>query len=329
MAENWSLYVAFSELLQNEFQILRDTILPSDGDYRRFRKTVVNLVLATDIASPERTQIRKSKWKEAFGDPFETVERKLRDHHRRQSIGVSRRGSLVSTVSALSVSLEDEESISGTPEHSDDDDLGINRIKECLPAAEARKLERRISLTSANTATSKYRQRLGILRTVDLSGETLETFSKRGGSGSSFHQSFASMSLTTDGPSPEDDGRNELKATVVMETIISAADVAQNLQGWEHMVKWSGKLFVELRRAYAANRGPNPEENWFENQIGFLESYLLPLTRRLEDTNVFGEAQGRDFQDIVEANRNRWLTHGFDETQKIIDEGVRRYPMRR
>jgi len=77
MAENWSLYVAFSEFLQDEFKDLRKTILPKVEDYRRFRTVIVNLVLATDIASPERTQIGKSKWKEAFGDPFETVERKM------------------------------------------------------------------------------------------------------------------------------------------------------------------------------------------------------------------------------------------------------------
>lgn len=77
VAENWSLYVAFAELLQDEFKSLRTAIFREDGggdqyDYRRFRKLVINLVLTTDIASPERTQIGKSKWKEAFGDPFES-----------------------------------------------------------------------------------------------------------------------------------------------------------------------------------------------------------------------------------------------------------------
>ncbi len=52
IAENWSIYVAFSELLQDEFQSVRNVIFPEKDEYFRFRKIVVNLVLTTDIASP-------------------------------------------------------------------------------------------------------------------------------------------------------------------------------------------------------------------------------------------------------------------------------------
>jgi hypothetical protein len=45
--------------------------------------TVVNLVLNTDIASPERTQLAKSKFKEAFGERVKrTSAKKTRDDHR-------------------------------------------------------------------------------------------------------------------------------------------------------------------------------------------------------------------------------------------------------
>ena len=52
IAENWSIYVAFSELLQDEFQTVRKVVFPDKDEYFRFRKIVVNLVLTTDIASP-------------------------------------------------------------------------------------------------------------------------------------------------------------------------------------------------------------------------------------------------------------------------------------
>lgn len=86
VAEQRSLAVAFTTLNQPEYEELRDVIFKSiqkhgktdassevapftDGDdFFRFRKLVIGLVLATDIASPERTQIVKSKWKEAFGE---------------------------------------------------------------------------------------------------------------------------------------------------------------------------------------------------------------------------------------------------------------------
>lgn len=112
-----------------------------------------------------------------------------------------------------------------------------------------------------------------------------------------------------------------------METLMTAADVAHNLQGWDHMVKWSGRLYMELRSAYQTERGADPQHRWFENQIGFLESYLLPLAHKLEDTGVFGDDVGTVFARIVESNRDRWLTEGYDETQTVIGDGAKRYPI--
>eukprot|EP00580_Thalassiosira_gravida_P018194 CAMPEP_0201658298 /NCGR_PEP_ID=MMETSP0494-20130426/1233_1 /ASSEMBLY_ACC=CAM_ASM_000839 /TAXON_ID=420259 /ORGANISM="Thalassiosira gravida, Strain GMp14c1" /LENGTH=499 /DNA_ID=CAMNT_0048135269 /DNA_START=33 /DNA_END=1528 /DNA_ORIENTATION=+ len=51
-------------------------IMLGNEDFFKFRKLVIDLVLVTDIASPERTQIVKSKWKEAFGEVI--VAEKLR-----------------------------------------------------------------------------------------------------------------------------------------------------------------------------------------------------------------------------------------------------------
>ena len=83
VAEQNSLAVAFTTLKEPQYAELREVmfkslhnntntdtrpVLPNSDDFFRFRKLVIDLVLATDIASPERTQIVKSKWKEAFGE---------------------------------------------------------------------------------------------------------------------------------------------------------------------------------------------------------------------------------------------------------------------
>jgi hypothetical protein len=378
IAENWSLYIAFSELLQDEFKSLREVMFGTGAsigtNYSHFRRTVVNLVLNTDIASPERTQISKSKWKEAFGDPYETVERKIRAEARRMSLGMSltgqdlqiskqgRRGSNYSEISGedhTHTGKGEDDSLSGTPENSVHQEE--NAVIQEAPAApvvepigsqsmhvypDPQEMERsmsmsmsqhghnpstkfgrrfssasrRMSATSQNTA--KYRVRLGILRTVDLSGETIETYSRASIGATSVVSAERLNSVDVDMDEPD-----ELKMTVVMETIMTAADVAHNLQGWHHMVKWSGRLYMELRRAYQAKRGFDPQYRWFENQIGFLESYLLPLAHRLEDTGVFGPKVGPAFARIVEENRDRWLTQGYDETQKVIEEGATLYPV--
>jgi hypothetical protein len=85
-------------------------------------------------------------------------------------------------------------------------------------------------------------------------------------------------------------------------------------------------LYLELRRAYVAQRGIDPQEKWFENQIGFLESYLLPLARRMEDMGVFSDDVAQMFSATVEANRDRWLREGFDEAKAAIAKGKELYP---
>ena len=91
------------------------------------------------------------------------------------------------------------------------------------------------------------------------------------------------------------------------------------------MVVWSGRLYFELRRAFVLGRGTDPEANWFKNQIGFLECYLLPLAQRLEDTGVFGEQMGQLFAQIVESNRDMWLVEGQEVTDAIVATGAETY----
>ena len=69
IAEQRSLFLGFNELLKPDYEHLRTVMFPftfgGDG-YRRFRTAVTSLVLATDIASPDRGDIVKKKWAEAF-----------------------------------------------------------------------------------------------------------------------------------------------------------------------------------------------------------------------------------------------------------------------
>lgn len=366
--------------------------------YKFFRRTVVSLVLQTDIASPDRTQISKSKWKEAFGDTHETVEAKIRSRMRRMSMqgkdinvdsqrsaarrftGESAYSEITFQQSAAAGSAagsaaptggQDADSPSGTPDNSfheetnqsgegvgpiletpadpssvgesvgeeksvrsqqqrqmsreegrslDGGRLSLNDLLSTTSHSVRAKFDRRQSISSA--VSGRFRHRLGILRTIDLSGEALETYSRHE---SAVFSSHSSVVYTV--ADEEMDEPDELKSIVVLETIMTAADVAHNLQSWDHMVKWSGRLYNELRKAHVEDRGPDVSRNWFENQIGFLESYLLPLARRLEDTGVFGDEVGAMFSRIVEDNRDRWLTEGYEISQQTIAEGTKKFPL--
>lgn len=138
-------------------------------------------------------------------------------------------------------------SYSITPENSEREQdtapqlIASKLIKDLDPSQKA-KFERRMSATSMQSSASRYRQRLGILRTVDLSGETIETYQRRGSMASSTH---ASITLSRSGGGFGEsfttelaDEPDELKASVVMDTLLTAADVAHNLQGWDQMVRY-------------------------------------------------------------------------------------------
>lgn len=394
IAENESLFLAFSELLKSpEYDQLRITIFPQSEDYRRFRQAAINLVLATDIASPERSQLGKSKWKEAFGDPYETVERKVLKQLKRRASASStgggsvdapvaapistprnkanRRLSTQSIMSELSLDdrpikerpgkegdLDDDSSVSlsdsdydeaaqmqdsvemplkdtATPTSTKMRKLKVGSVDggasvSSGPISEAPtnmsglalKFHRRLSSAGVNLNTHRS-TRLGLLRTVDLSGESIEAYGKMAGRTSATGADTVSpQEMKLGPPEPIDD----LRESVVMETILKAADVAHNLQGFDQMCKWSDKLYLELRRAYIQGRGDCPQNGWFNNQIGFLDFYLLPLARKLDDMGVFRDDIGATFAANVENNRERWTREGMNVTSKIIMEGEKIYP---
>jgi hypothetical protein len=108
--------------------------------------------------------------------------------------------------------------------------------------------------------------------------------------------------------------------SVIMEHIIRSSDIGANMQSFEHMEEWSRRLFFELKASYHEGRGDDPQNGWYDNQITFLDSYILPLARRLEDTGIFGDETGRMFADIVLDNRDKWVTDGRACTSHVIQE---------
>ncbi|KAL3943527.1 MAG: hypothetical protein SGBAC_002384 [Bacillariaceae sp.] len=488
IAEQNSLCYSFSELLKPRYKEFREAVFPHDQDYRRFRKAVVNLVLCTDIADPERSQLTKSKWKEAFGDPYETIERKVRRAMKtgpllrtnaRTPQRASRRMSTQSIMSDLSFdshanklkgkdlqTLSDDSSVSLSPdEHSSDEEdngkdsnlkeavekdsdeeeedgeeIELNDAQEAVnkrprsastsePAIKTRPRSASTSVDSTGNSTAsgpvkipskasqfqvfhvplsatgipmspkqtrtrnrvrrvasdqgpalappplsgamrqrrsndstssieerrmtemanRYRRRLsedggddskrkykrlGLLRTVDLTGEQIDNYRtpRRGSAVSSVplkHKTVQPSSKSASAAAAKgktSEELNELREMVVMETILLACDVAHNLQGWEQMAKWSNKLYLELRKAHVMGRGVDPTDGWYNNQIGFLEAYLLPLARRLDDTGVFGTGRGGIFASTVLVNRERWGHEGMSLTANVIRKGIEQFP---
>ena len=69
-----------------------------------------------------------------------------------------------------------------------------------------------------------------------------------------------------------------LKATVVLEQIVLASDVAHTMQHWLTYVKWNERLYKEMWAAYSAGRAEkDPTEGWYKGEIGFFDGYIIPL----------------------------------------------------
>lgn len=66
VAEQHSIAVAFSVLSESCFNELRRAIYSTQEECDQFRDLVIDLILCTDISSPERMALGKSKWNIAF-----------------------------------------------------------------------------------------------------------------------------------------------------------------------------------------------------------------------------------------------------------------------
>ena len=109
------------------------------------------------------------------------------------------------------------------------------------------------------------------------------------------------------------------KATIVMEHLIQASDVAHTMQHWHIYRKWNQRLFLEMYKAYAEGRAEkDPSENWFEGEKGFFDFYIIPLAKKLKDCGVFGVSSDEDLQ-YAKQNRKEWELKGMQVTEEMLD----------
>mmetsp|Transcript_41451 Transcript_41451/g.60641 ORF Transcript_41451/g.60641 Transcript_41451/m.60641 type:complete len:333 (-) Transcript_41451:133-1131(-) len=156
-----------------------------------------------------------------------------------------------------------------------------------------------------------YDFRLGIRRALDFAGNAVEAFQNN----ESFKKKLSHKFEKIDFDEP-----NELRASVVLEQLMKAADVAALLQGFGNIKKWSSRLWVELKTSHVAGRGDDPTPNWYDGQIVFLDCYALPLAKRLADTGVFPKDIELLFEENVKNNRSIWLDDGEEITDKLIND---------
>ncbi|CAB9522519.1 Receptor-type guanylate cyclase gcy [Seminavis robusta] len=115
------------------------------------------------------------------------------------------------------------------------------------------------------------------------------------------------------------------KATIVIEHLIQAADVAHMSQHWMIYRKWNERLFREIYKAYREGRAENnPADGWYKGEIGFFDFYIIPLSQKLSDCGVFGPTSAENLN-YARNNRNMWVKEGEAITAEMLAKVEQEY----
>jgi len=120
----------------------------------------------------------------------------------------------------------------------------------------------------------------------------------------------------------QEDARTAInrKATIVIEHLIQASDVAHTMQHWHVYTKWNEKLFEEMYGAYKSGRSEtDPSVNWYQGEIGFLDNYVIPLAKKLKNCGVFGVSSD-EYLDYAQKNRREWAAQGKDLVASYLEK---------
>lgn len=116
------------------------------------------------------------------------------------------------------------------------------------------------------------------------------------------------------------------KATIVIEHIIQASDVAHTMQHWHVYSKWNERLYAEMFTAFCMGRSnKDPTQGWYEGELWFFDNYVIPLAHKLKECGVFGVSSD-EYLNYALANRSEWEKKGkvivasnFERYKKALD----------
>jgi len=108
------------------------------------------------------------------------------------------------------------------------------------------------------------------------------------------------------------------KATIVIEHLIQASDVAHTMQHWHIYRKWNERFFNECYAAYQEGRAEkDPTDGWYQGELGFFDFYIIPLAKKLKDCGVFGVSSD-EYLNYAEQNRKEWERKGKEVVAEMV-----------
>ena len=147
---------------------------------------------------------------------------------------------------------------------------------------------------------------------TDIFDKELQTLRKE-----RWDKAFRLTSQQTDDNTQADVNR---KATIVIEHLIQASDVAHTMQHWHIYQKWNERLFAELTVAHQSGRmDNNPADGWYQGELGFFDHYIIPLAKKLKECGVFGVSSDEYLNYALE-NRREWSTKGEEAVARMTEK---------
>uniref|UniRef100_A0A7S2YNJ0 Uncharacterized protein n=1 Tax=Entomoneis paludosa TaxID=265537 RepID=A0A7S2YNJ0_9STRA len=107
------------------------------------------------------------------------------------------------------------------------------------------------------------------------------------------------------------------KCTLILECISQAAEFAHAMQHYQLFQKWDKLLFQEAFKAFGDNRGDyDPSQFWYDAEIGFFDYMVIPLTKKLKESGVFGNSSD-EYLEYALKNRREWILKGKEVIESM------------
>lgn len=116
----------------------------------------------------------------------------------------------------------------------------------------------------------------------------------------------------------DDKSSKDRRVTIIIENIMQASDVSHCMQHWSVYQCWNEKLFREMYGACKSGRSDkDPSDFWYDGELWFFDSYIIPLAQRLKECGVFG-ASCSEFLNFAVDNRIEWEGRGKDIVEEMV-----------
>ncbi len=112
------------------------------------------------------------------------------------------------------------------------------------------------------------------------------------------------------------------RATLVLETMMQAANIAHCTQHWNVFTKWNKRLFQEMCEAYKTGRQngqKDPADFWYQGELAFFADTVIPLGCKLHESGAFGD-DAEEFVEYAKSNRRDWETKGRDIINEYLSD---------